>query len=170
MQGFIAFRWKKAALVALLSVTLVVNPVLAKSPVKLQKWSGEIDFSTEKTSVFSLEGTASHLGAFTAQGEVDFVPGEDEGTYLGLGVVVFKAANGDLLVGNVLWEVDVDDEGLGDSEIHFTWADSVKLHDGTVVENTGRFVDDRPPGLVVIAIIAILIGLLVPAVQQVPGR
>ena len=47
----------------------------------------------------------------------------------------------------------------------FSWADSVELGDGTIVENTGRFVEDRPPGLVVIAIIALLHLLLLPAVQ-----
>ena len=166
MSRFTRFSCEKVALAAVLSVLLAANPVLAaKSPVKLQKWSGEIDFSTEETSTFSLQGNASHLGKFTAEGEVDFVPGEDEGTFVGLGVVVFTAANGDLLVGNVTWDVEVDDEGIGDSRIHFVWADSVEFSDGTVVENTGRFVDDRPPGLVVIAIIAILIGLLLPAVQ-----
>jgi len=39
----------------------------------------------------------------------------------------------------------------------------VEFSDGTIVSSTGRFVEDRPPGLVVIAIIAILIGLLSPA-------
>jgi hypothetical protein len=34
------------------------------------------------------------------------------------------------------------------------------------VANTGRFVDDRPPGLVVIAIIAILAAILFPVFSQ----
>ena len=153
-------------LVALLMFSLVSNPVLAKSPVKLQKWSGAIDISADETTPFTLAGTASHLGKFTAHGEVDFVPGEEEGTLVGNGVVVFTAANGDLLVGNVTWEAGIEDDGLRTSHIHFSWADSVEFGDGTVVENTGRFVDDRPPGLVVIAIIAVLIGLLLPAVQK----
>jgi hypothetical protein len=155
----------KVALVTLLSSLLAANPALAKSPVKLQKWMGMIDLEAEGPLPFVLEGTASHLGKFEAYGEVEFVPGEEEGTFLGEGVVVFEAANGDLLVGHVEWELDEEEDGFRASAIHFSWADEIEFSDGTIVENTGRFVDDRPPGLVVIAIIAILIGLLVPAVQ-----
>jgi hypothetical protein len=156
----------KVGLVVLLGLSLAANPALAaKSAVKMKNWEGSIEFSEEGPSTFEMEGTASHLGRFTALGEVTFVPGEEEGTMVGRGVVVFTAANGDLLVGNVTWEVDAEDDGLSPAALHFVWADSVEFSDGTVVENTGRFINDRPPGLVVIAIIAILIGLLLPAVQ-----
>jgi hypothetical protein len=63
----------------------------------------------------------------------------------------------------VSWEADAEAQGLRTSHIHFSWRDSVKFSDGSVVPSTGRFAKDRPPGLVVIAIIAILIGLLLPA-------
>ena len=142
-------------------------PALAKSPVKLQKWAGEIDFSPDGISTFVLAGNASHLGRFDAYGEVEFVPGEEDGSLIGDGVVVFEAANGDLLVGDVTWEAAAaDEDDLSTSRMHFAWRDFVEFSDGTVMFNTGRFVEDRPPGLVVIAIIAILIGLLVPAVQK----
>jgi len=141
------------------------GPALAaKSAVKMKNFAGTIDFDAEGPSAFTLEGTASHLRQFTADGEVEFVPGRQEGSLVGQGVVVLEAANGDLLVGNVTWDVPPGGD-MRTSAIRFVWADSVEFSDGTVVFNTGRFVTDRPPGLVVIAIIAILIGLLLPAVQ-----
>jgi hypothetical protein len=132
----------------------------------LTNFSGTIDLVPNEVTPFTLAGTASHLGKFAASGEVEFVAGEDEGSLDGLGVVVFEAANGDLLVGNVEWAVDGNGDTHRTSHIHFSWTNSVTFSDGTVVSNTGRFVKDRPPGLVVIAIIAVLIGLLLPAVQK----
>ena len=166
MRCFTIRRRTLVTIVVLVAfATQSAAPALAESPVKLQKWAGEIDLSLDDVSTFVLAGTASHLGRFTAYGEVVFVPGED-GSLIGDGVVVFEAANGDLLVGVVTWEAAAaDEDGLSASAIHFAWRDSVEFSDGTTVSNTGRFVNDRPPGLVVIAIIAILIGLLLPAVQ-----
>jgi hypothetical protein len=165
MRRFMSHSLLKAALLALL-ILFGTTPkvVLAESPVKMKNFIGAIDLSAEGPVPFTLEGTASHLGRFTASGEVEFVPGAEEGSLVGAGVVVFEAANGDLLVGNVAWQVEAGGD-FRTSSIHFSWADSVEFSDGTIVFNTGRFVEDRPPGLVVIAIIAILIGLLLPAVQ-----
>jgi hypothetical protein len=167
MKSFRISARQKAALVVVLAGLLAIHPsAYAESPVKLQKWSGAIDTTAQNPVPFTLEGTASHLGKFTAYGEVDFVPGEEEGTLDGDGVVVFTAANGDLLVGVVTWDVGPDEDGFRTSSLHFSWKDEVEFSDGTVVKNTGRFVDSRPPGLVVIAIIAVLIALLLPAVQK----
>ena len=138
-------------------------PARAVSPVKLQNWEGRIDYAPNDVTTFTLEGTASHLGNFTAHGEIILEPGEEDDSFVGEGVVVFETANGDLLVGVTTWDVGGDELG----GMHFSWRDSVTLSDGTVVSSTGRFLHDRPPGLVVIAIIAILIGMLLPAVQKV---
>ena len=142
---------------------LWVNRARAQAPIKLQHWAGTINFSSAGPSAFTLAGTASHLGQFTAYGEVVFRPGPTAGSLVGEGVVVFTTANGDLLVGVVTWEAGAEAGGLRTSHIHFSWRDAVRFRDGRTVANTGRFVDGRPPGLVVIAIIAILIGLLLPA-------
>ena len=181
MQYFILCNQKMIAMIALVCffVASSATPAFAKSAVKLNQNSiGTIEFPkdddgapdpTAGTTSFTLEGTASHLGKYQAVGEVDFIAAAD-GTLVGAGVVVFKAANGDLLVGDVTWNVDpADEDGLSASSIKFHWADSITLSDGTIVSSSGRFSNakGRPPGLVVIAIIAILIGLLVPAVQKV---
>ncbi len=140
-----------------------VTPVVAAPTIELKNWSGAIQFSANGPSAFTLQGNASHLGKFTAVGEVQFAPGAEPGSLIGTGVVAFTAASGDLLVGVVTWEVDAGGDYRA-SNLHFSWRDSVVLSDGTVLSSTGRFADakNRPPGLVVIAIIAILIGLLVP--------
>ncbi len=165
MKRFL-FRGRKLISMALLVAFLFRTgiPAFAESPVKMKNFRGTVDILADEPVPFALEGTASHLGSFEAQGEVVFSPGEEPGTLLGEGVVVFHAANGDLLVGVVTWDVDPTVDGLAPATIHFSWRDSVEFSDGTIVSNTGRFVESRPPGLVVIAIISVLIGLLRPAV------
>jgi len=153
--------FKAVLLAVVLLVGTTPRPAAAESPVKMKKFIGAIDVTAEGVTPFTLAGNASHLGNFTAYGEVEFVPGEEPGSLVGLGVVVFEAANGDLLVGNVAWEVAAGGDFRA-SRIHFSWRDAVEFSNGTVVANTGRFVDDRPPGLVVIAIITILAAILFP--------
>jgi hypothetical protein len=154
--------------ILIITVVMVSTPriVVARSPVKLQKFSGSIDSLTSELTRFELSGNASHLGKFVCYGEVAFQSAGEDGGLVGLGVAVFTAANGDQLVGLADWEVGPEAGGNRETAIHFSWRDSIKLNDGTVVTNTGRFVNDRPPGLVVIAIIAILIGMLLPAIQK----
>src|SRR5262249_50043078 len=149
----------KVVLLALLTLFgTTPRPVYAESPVKMKNFSGEIDLTAGGVTPFTLSGTASHLGEFRAYGEVEFLPGEEPGSLVGMGV---GARGGDLRVGTVAWGVAAGG-ALRPSRIHFSWRDSVEFDDGTVVSNTGRFVDDRPPGLVVIAIIAILAAILFP--------
>src|SRR5579864_526799 len=129
-----------------------------QSAVKL-KGEGAIDLSQEGSPTFAFSGTASHLGRYRCYGEIEFHPGATQGSMDGVGVAVFVAANGDLLVGVATCELDAD----GTGQMRFSWRDSVEFSDGTIVSSTGRFATSRPPGavspiryqLVVIAIIAI---------------
>jgi hypothetical protein len=141
--------WQKVSVIVVLALSQASPATLfAKSPVTLQNSSGTIDFSADGPFPFQLSGNASHLGKYTAYGEVDFVPGEAPDTFVGEGVVVFKAANGDLLVGIVEWVIDAAANGFRTCRIRFSWRDSIEFVDGPVVYSTGRFVDDRPPGVV----------------------
>jgi hypothetical protein len=143
-----------------------VSPAVAVSPVKLRNWSGTFEPVTDSFSQFQITGAASHLGRFTAHGEVEFLPVGNDGLLMGAGPVVFTAANGDLLVGMVTWDVGAEADDYRPGRLHISWRDSVTFNDGTLITNTGRFIDSRPPGLVVIAIIGVLVALLLPAVQN----
>jgi hypothetical protein len=140
-----------------------VKPAHAASPVVLRKCAGAIDLSTARPSPFVLEGATAGLGKFTAYGEVQFAAGARRGSLVGRGVVAFKTGRGNMVVGDVSWDVAPGGD-LRTSEMRVSWRDSIELSDGTVVVNTGD-IDEQPQQLVVIAIIAILIGMLLPAVQ-----
>jgi len=144
VRFMISCRQVITSLAVLCMFAVSAVPAAAQSPVKL-KGDGAIDFSAEGALPFTLSGTASHLGRYTACGEVEFVPGDEEGSLLGDGVVVLEAANGDLLVGVVTWLLYPD--GTGSARFH--WRDSVEFSDGTVVSNTGRFQTARPPGAII---------------------
>jgi hypothetical protein len=146
----------------------VIGPPEPQLAEQRENFEGTVDFSPEKTTPFTLRGTEPHIGEYTARGEATFRSGETEGTLIGEGVAVFETADGNLLVGVLSWEAAAEEGDERASEMRFSWRDSIEFSDGTFVESTGRFADpaDRPPGLVVIAIIAVLIGLLVPAIQR----
>jgi hypothetical protein len=166
MKRFLIPSRKMIALLVLAAFTVrSVTPVNAASPIKLNDWDGAIDLQAKGPAPFTLTGTDQRLGTFRAIGEVEFRPGKTKGSLIGQGVAVFEAASGDLLTAEVTWTVDAWGGDYRTSAIQFSWRDSIEFQDGTFVPTTGDFVDDKPQPLVVIAIIAILIGLLLPAVQ-----
>jgi hypothetical protein len=135
---------RKGALFLALSALVGVLAVAAmgQSAIKV-RGEGMLDYVEGGTSTFVMAGTASHLGVFQAEGEIDYVAGED-GSLDGAGFASFTAANGDVLAAVVTDHVD----SAGNGDIHFSWRDSVELAGGTV-ESTGRFADTRPPGLII---------------------
>ena len=151
--------WRVAVL-TLVSVLMAVSPARAQSPLKIQQWSGAIDFGAQEVSPFELEGVASHLGKFTAYGEVRFDPDlSDEILLVGHGVIVFRAADGDQLVGVVSWTHDLLTQT--GSLHHISWRDAVQFDDTTVVASTGRFAHERPKGIVALEylLLATIVGL-----------
>lgn len=149
MRRFIlGWRPSVTVLALLTCFQIVPSAAFAKSPVRLNNFLGEIDFSTPgSVRPFVLSGTASHLGRFECQGEAEFLPGETEGSLVGEGVAVFEAANGDRLVAVVTWMIEPD----GRARAEFPWRDSVQFSDGTIVFSTGRFRTNRPPGALIAA-------------------
>ena len=136
---------KVAMIVLLVLLGDVATPCIAQGAGR-EKESAVIFLSLEGPSRFVLTGTAQGLGRYMSFGELEFVLGEEEGSLVGMGVAVFAAADGNLLVGVVDCQVHAD----GASDLTFHWRDSVEFSDGTVFSSTGRFVKHRPQGLVVV--------------------
>ena len=143
MRSFLIVNRQKllfAAAIGLLS--LQANSARAQSGIKINGEGTLLDVPGGP-STFTLAGTASHLGLYTCFGEITFAPTQPDGSRDGVGVGAFTAANGDVLVGVVDMHITAD----GNSDIHFSWRDSVEFNDGTVARSTGRFERFRPPGI-----------------------
>src|SRR5262245_36295343 len=103
---------------ALLALTAIPPFAAADQPLgKIKVKSITLTFNEDDFAVLRMSGTAADLGNCDCYGEIVFVPGADEGTLDGVGVVAFRAANGDLLVGIIAAKVDTAD-GTFDAEIH----------------------------------------------------
>lgn len=174
MNRFI-HRMRDSVVLATVLCFLQVYPpsLLAESQVKVVRLEAAIDTSAPGPVLpMALNGEASHLGRFTGRGEVVFTPGQEPGTLVGSGVVALRAANGDLIVGVMTWAASEQQGNRRTASFQVSWRDSVTFSNGEVVNNTGRFVDNRPSGFIVsvemtyIAIIQILIVIVGPSVGR----
>jgi len=139
------FHGLRFMVMAIFSAFSIVEGSVYAEPVVKLNGSGTIAVSSDGPSSFALHWNASHLGKYTCYGEVEFgFPGEN-GTIEGDGIAAISAANDDLIVGIVTWEIDGD----GTGRIAFSWRDSVEFSEGTVVSSTGRFIKSRPAGAVI---------------------
>jgi hypothetical protein len=136
------FSTRLTLVFVILAVAIMQTQTANAQPVVKLRGAGTLVFSDAGPAEFVLGGNASHLGKYTCFGEVDFIAGEEEGSLIGTGVAVFEAANGDLLVGVVFWELDAT--GIG--TVSFPWRDSVTFSNGATFESTGRFRSGRPAG------------------------
>lgn len=118
-----------------------------QSPVKLKKWIAMSGLSIGTVEHLTMDGIASHLGKFLANGEIVYQPGPIEGSLQGEGVIVFEAANGDRLAGVINVEIDPFLDGTADAHISISWRDSIVFSDLSVGASTGRFAQNRPPGI-----------------------
>ena len=118
--------------------------------------NSEADFflPNEGPLTFELRGKEKPFGRYTCFGEVVDI---ETGDALG----VLTDEDGDQIVGAVNLAAK-DNKG----HFEFHWRNSVTLNGQTYV-NTGKFASQLPKGLVVIAIIAILLIMMLPAVQKV---
>jgi hypothetical protein len=135
-----------SVVLALLALAAVPPCVAADQPLgEINVKSHSLTFGLDGFAVFRLTGTAEGLGNCACYGEIAFAPGEEEGTLDGVGVVAFRAANGDVLVGVIAAQLTV---GVRFSA-EILWRDAVTFSDGTTVASSGRFADHRPAGAAV---------------------
>jgi len=136
----------KLALMALglLALTAFSPSAPAEQPLgKMKAKSITLALGDDGFTLLHMTGTAEELGSCACYGELVFVPGDEEGTLDGTGVVAFTAASGDMLVGVIA--ADLEEDGSFCFVIH--WRDAVTFSDGTTIDSSGRFANRRPPGL-----------------------
>ena len=117
MKSFQTFRHTALVIIAILSAAGIFAERTSAAPVVKLSGEGSIELSTDGPSPFVLQGNASHFGKYICYGEVEFSPGAEAGALEGEGPAVIQAANGDLIVGIVTWQIDAD----GNGQTSFSW-------------------------------------------------
>lgn len=134
------------AIVALAAQAALAGPTL-KGPL-----DGQLTFDPggSGAAVLIAEGHLTLMGKVIVYGEFVFEPrdGGEPGDLDGIGVAFIVAANGDILVANVVAAIDAD----GSGRMEWRWPGAITLGDGTVIESTGRFVELPFAGLKLILI------------------
>ncbi len=140
MKGSILQMCQKALRMALVMFFGVFAVgAMAQSEIKING-TGELHLANKAASTLTLQGNASSLGDYTGYCEIAFAGADRAGNMSGAGVAVVQASNGDLLAGEVTWQMDAHGAG----QITFTWCDAITLGDGTLVHSKGRFAKSRP--------------------------
>lgn len=160
VQACRIYRVGLAAIVSLMS--LYPLTVHAQTPLVLRDFEGSVQVQVGETVPFTLKGDAPVIGKFNAMGEILFAPGQTAGSLIGLGVIACKTPEGDVLVGQVRWDLSSMNAEHRLVAMQFNWKANVKTSNGTTLSSTGRFAHSRPGDMTAQGIIAILIGLLVP--------
>ena len=88
-------------------------------------------------ATFEGSGRLTLMGKVTVYAEFVFVEGETPDSLEGAGIAEITAANGDVLVSNVVWNIDADGSGA----LEFRWPGEITFSDGTTANSTGRFVE-----------------------------
>jgi hypothetical protein len=145
----LGFTIRCIPVLVLTAMWLAPATALAQSPIQVSRLNGQLaSVVPGGPAAFVLEGEGTRLGRFTAAGEVTFTAGTTPHTLQGQGVVVFRAANEDRLVGTVTWLVGAPGPQGRGSSVSFRWQSAVTFSDGTVVTTSGGFVENQPMNLV----------------------
>ena len=135
--------------VAALLLTMALSGVAGAAEVKVKDKDVACVQPGERAIIvgqqLTVAGTTEDFGHYLALGEVTFGAGNEEGVLPdATGIAVVQAENGDQIVADVF--ITQSGDRL---DFTFHWRDSVTFSNGTTVSNTGAFVNQRPPGLVV---------------------
>ena len=145
MNRFFSLRPIALVLLATIACAMLTPFAAGDQPLgELKVKSFSLSFGEDGFAVLRMTGTAPDLGNCACCGELVFAPGEDEDTLDGLGVVVFTAANGDILVGVIAAQIDTIDQTFA---AQVRWRDSVTVRNGATIASSGRFARHRPTGM-----------------------